>query len=39
MDWEKIFANEATNKGFIPNHTNSLYNSIRKQQTMQMKNE
>ena len=26
-DWEKIFANDVTNKNFISKYTNSLYNS------------
>ena len=33
MDWEKIFANDATNKGLISKITNSSYNSITKKQT------
>ena len=28
MEWEKILANGATDKGLILKHTNSLYNSI-----------
>ena len=27
MDWEKIFVNDATNKGLFPKYTNSSYNS------------
>ena len=27
MDWDKIFANDATNKGQFTKHTNSSYNS------------
>ena len=27
-EWEKIFANDATNKGLISKYTNSLYSSI-----------
>ena len=29
-EWEKIFANEATDKGKFPKHTNSLCISIKK---------
>ena len=28
MDWEKIFANDVINKGQVPKHINSSYNSI-----------
>ena len=37
-EWEKIFANEATNKGLISKITNSSYSSISKKQTTQSKN-
>ena len=37
-DWEKIFANNATNKGLISKYTNSSYSSISKRQTTQSKN-
>jgi len=30
MEWEKIFANDATNKGLISKYTNSLYSSTSK---------
>ena len=36
-DWEKIFANDATDKGLISKYTNSSYNSITKKQTNQSK--
>ena len=40
MDWEKIFANNATDKGLIAKIycTNSSHNSITKKQTTQSKN-
>ena len=34
MEWEKVFANDATDKGLIPKHTNCAYNSIKKNQKM-----
>ena len=38
-EWEKIFANEATDKGFIsPKYTSSSCSSISKKQTTQSKN-
>ena len=37
MEWEKIFANDATNKGFISKIYKQLYNSISKKQTTQSK--
>ena len=38
-EWEKIFANDATNKGLISKYTNSLYSSTsKKKQTTQSKN-
>ena len=30
LNWEKIFMNDATNKGLIPKYTNSSYNSTTK---------
>ena len=36
-EWEKIFANEATDKGKFPKYTNSLYNSMQEKQTAQSK--
>ena len=30
MEWEKVFANDATDKGLIPKHTKCEYNSIKK---------
>ena len=30
MEWEKVFANDATDKGLIPKHTKCAYNSIKK---------
>ena len=30
MDWEKIFANDATDKGWFPKYTNNSYSSISK---------
>ena len=30
LNWEKIFMNDATNKGLIPKYTNSSYNLITK---------
>ena len=38
-EWEKIFANEATDKGLIPKFTSSSCSSISKKQTTQSKNE
>ena len=37
-EWEKIFANEATDKGFISKYTSSSYSSISKKQITQSKN-
>ena len=37
-EWEKIFANEATDKGFISKYTSSSYSSIAKKQITQSKN-
>ena len=34
-DWEKIIANETTDKGLIPNYTTSSYNSMPEKQTTQ----
>ena len=36
-EWEKIIANEATNKELIPKYTRSSYNSIPEKQTTQSK--
>ena len=33
--WEKIIANETTDKGLIPNYTTSSYNSMPEKQTTQ----
>ena len=33
MDWEKMYANDTTDKGLISNITNSSYNSQTKKQT------
>ena len=35
MDWEKIFANDETNKGLISKIYNSTYNSISNKQNKQ----
>ena len=37
-EWEKIFANEATDKGLIPKYISSSCSSISKKQTIQFKN-
>ena len=38
-EWEKIFANNVTDKGLIPKYTNCLYNWMsKKTQTTQSKN-
>ena len=37
-DWEKIFANDATNEGLISKYKDSSYNSLSKKQTTQSKN-
>ena len=37
-EWEKIFANETTDKGLISKYTNSSWSSISKKQTIQLKN-
>ena len=37
-EWEKIFANEATDKGLISKYASSSYSSISKKQTTQSKN-
>ena len=37
-EWEKIFANEATDKGLPPKFTSCSCNSISKKQTTQSKN-
>ena len=37
-DWEKIFANDVTNRVSFPKYTNSSYSSITKKQTTQSKN-
>ena len=37
-EWEKIFANEAPDKGLIPKYTSSSCSSISKKQTTQSKN-
>ena len=36
-EWEKIIANETTDKGLIPKYTGSSYNSIPGKQTTQSK--
>ena len=36
-EWEKITANETTDKGLIPKYTSSSYNSIPEKQTAQSK--
>ena len=36
-EWEKIIANETTDKGLISKYTNSSYNSIPEKQTTQSK--
>ena len=36
-EWEKIIANETTDKGLIPKYTGSSYNSIPGKQTTQLK--
>ena len=36
-EWEKITANETTNKGLISKYTSSLYNSMPRKQTTQSK--
>ena len=36
-EWEKIIANETTNKGLFPKYTSSFYNSIPEKQTTQSK--
>ena len=36
-EWEKIIANETTDKGLIPKYTSSSYNSIPEKQTTQSK--
>ena len=36
-EWEKIVANETTNKGLFPKYTSSFYNSIPEKQTTQSK--
>ena len=38
MEWEKIFANKATDKGLISKINNGSYSSIFKKQTIQLKN-
>ena len=35
MEWEKIFANNETNKGLLSKHTHTLYNSTSTKQTTQ----
>ena len=37
-EWEKIFANEATDKGLNPKYTSRSCNSIARKQTTQSKN-
>ena len=37
MEWEKIFANDVTDKELIYKYTNSLYNSISQKQMTQSK--
>ena len=37
-EWEKIFANESTDKGLISKYINSSYSSTLKKQTTQSKN-
>ena len=39
MEWEKIFANEATYKGLTSKFINTSYSSIPKKQTTPSKNE
>ena len=36
-EWEKIIANETTDKGLIPKYTSSSYSSIPEKQTTQSK--
>jgi len=36
-EWEKIIANETTDKGLFPKYTSSSYNSIPEKQTTQSK--
>ena len=36
-EWEKIIANETTNKGLFPKYTSSSYNSMPEKQTTQSK--
>ena len=36
-EWEKIIANETTDKGLFPKYTSSSYNSIPEKQTIQSK--
>ena len=36
-EWEKIIANETTDKGLIPKYTSSSYKSIPEKQTTQSK--
>ena len=38
-EWEKITANETTDKGLIPKYTSSSYSSIPEKQTTQSKSE
>ena len=38
-EWEKIIANETTDKGLIPKYTSSSYSSIPEKQTTQSKSE
>ena len=37
-EWEKIIANETTDKGLIPKYKSSSYNSMPEKQTTQSKN-
>ena len=37
-EWEKIFTNEATDKGLSPNYANNAYSSVSKKQTTPSKN-
>ena len=37
MEWEKIFANDVTDKELIYKYTNSLYNTISQKQMTQSK--
>jgi len=37
LEWEKIIANETTDKGLIPKYTSSSYSSIPEKQTTQSK--